>query len=347
MTDCQKGGCSKKRGIILQWHITHRCNLRCIHCYQETFRGRDLSLQQLLEILEQFRELVEYGKERYGWLKGHINITGGEPFAHRNFLELLEVFHQQEWLSFGILTNGSFIDRTMARRLRELSPSYVQVSLEGGEKVHNRIRGEGNFARTLEAIRNLQAAGVRTMIAFTAHAQNYKEFPAVARVGVELRVAKVWADRMIPWGQGASQHVLSPEQTQEFFQLMFQARKEAQNSQTQISMHRALQFLEGGQWPYYCTAGDTLITVMPQGEVYPCRRMPIEVGNAFQNPLLELYRSHSLLQKLRDKKNISSGCEGCRYNPLCRGGLKCLSYALTGNPFVRDPGCWLENTTSI
>ena len=23
--------------FIIQWHITHLCNLRCIHCYQEDY----------------------------------------------------------------------------------------------------------------------------------------------------------------------------------------------------------------------------------------------------------------------------------------------------------------------
>ena len=51
------------------------------------------------------------------------------------------------------------------------------------------------------------------------------------------------------------------------------------------------------------------------------------------------YSSH-LFGCLRDRGKISRGCQDCFYSTLCRGGLKCLSYALKGDPFKADPGCW-------
>ena len=32
--------------FVLQWHITHKCNLRCKHCYQEDY-SCDLDLDNL------------------------------------------------------------------------------------------------------------------------------------------------------------------------------------------------------------------------------------------------------------------------------------------------------------
>jgi len=107
-------------------------------------------------------------------------------------------------------------------------------------------------------------------------------------------------------------------------------------------MHRALQFLVGNGKPYHCTAGDTLLTVQPNGDLYPCRRMPIRVGNLLETSLLELYDNSTLLRQLRHPEQISDGCQDCFYAKLCRGGLKCLSYAVTGDPLKADPGCWLQ-----
>ncbi len=59
-----------------------------------------------------------------------------------------------------------------------------------------------------------------------------------------------------------------------------------------------------------------------------------------ERPLRELYDESDLFRALRDRSRISRGCERCAYATLCRGGLKCLSYALYGDPFERDPGCW-------
>jgi radical SAM protein with 4Fe4S-binding SPASM domain len=106
-------------------------------------------------------------------------------------------------------------------------------------------------------------------------------------------------------------------------------------------MIRALQFLVAGERPYRCRAGDSLITVMPNGDVYPCRRMPILVGNLMETPLAELYYRSDVFRALRDSQRVSDGCDVCRYAGVCRGGARCVSYAMTGDPFTADPGCWL------
>ena len=172
----------------------------------------------------------------------------------------------------------------------------------------------------------------------------------MARLGRKLRVARVWSDRLIPCGSGATlgSQLLTPQETREYFELMRQAQKQAQRAWfgcTEIAMHRALQFLVAGGQPYHCTAGDTLITVQPNGDLLPCRRMPIRVGNLLETPLRELYQC-DLFQSLRDRECVIAGCEGCAYAGQCRGGLRCLSYAVTGDPFVADPGCWLAASTA-
>jgi radical SAM protein with 4Fe4S-binding SPASM domain len=349
-TRCSHGQFRAPR-LRLQWHITERCNLRCVHCYQEARPLRELPFQELLKVLEQFKDLLTaLGNQAGGGpARGHITVTGGEPFVRRDFLELLQVFSaNRNCFSFAILTNGTFIDAAMAHRLHELRPSFVQVSIEGTPATHDRIRGPGNYEHAVSAVKHLVRERLRTLISFTAHRLNFREFTDVARLGRRLAVARVWADRLIPQGNGSNigDQVLTPEETLEFFRIMRQARDEARRcwfNQTEIAMHRALQFLEGGA-PYHCTAGDTLITVQPNGDLYPCRRMPIRVGNIMETPLVELYFRSDLFRALRNRRRVSEGCQHCFYNGLCRGGLKCLSYAMTGDPFQADPGCWLAST---
>jgi len=334
-------------GLLLQWHITERCNLRCSHCYQDGYSGQELDFGDLLNIMSQFKDLLKWWSRdsKRPAVTGHITVTGGEPFVRADFVDLLEVFAaNREHFSFAVLSNGSFIDGAMARRLRGLAPRFVQISIEGTRARHDEIRGAGNFDRTISAIRHLIDAGVRTLISFTAHRRNYREFGDVARLGTELGVSRVWADRLIPSG-GAStmaEQMLGPKQTREFFEIMAEARAEAQRcrfGRTEIAMHRALQFQVCGGRPYHCTAGDTLVTVQANGDLYPCRRMPIRVGNLMETPLARLYYDSHLFRALRDRNRVSEGCGGCLYERFCRGGLKCLAYAVTGDPFGGDPGC--------
>ncbi len=334
--------------LLLQWHLTERCNLRCAHCYQESYQGRELAPADWEAVLAQFVDLLHSAPTR---IPGHITVTGGEPFILTDFFALLERFaaHRRDF-SFAVLTNGTLIDAAAARQLKALGVGFVQVSVEGTESTHERIRGAGSYRRAVTAIEQLVKAGVRTMISFTAHRDNYREFPAVAELGYRLKAARVWADRLIPQGQGAalSELLMSPDETHEFIRIMAEARKAAQRrwfNHTEIAMHRALQFLEGGGLPYRCTAGESLLTLQANGDLLPCRRMPIVVGNVLQMPLAELYQSSPLLRALRDRERISVGCEACAFARLCRGGLRCLAYAVTGDPFHADPGCWLKKET--
>lgn len=341
------------RSLLLQWHITERCNLRCLHCYQEDYSSREMHWDQWVQVLDQFNALLARWRNGTGktGMRGHITVTGGEPFVHPDFMRLLEQFSEEKHrYSFAILTNGSMIDRPVARALSRLRPRFVQVSMEGGPETHDRLRGAGNFETTCDAIRHLVAANIPTLVSFTAHRENYREFPEVVEIACKLKVDKVWSDRFLPNGAGMDHmagEALTPEETREYFNSMAGVREATRRRwfcRTEVAMDRALQFLEGDGRPYFCKAGDSLITLMPNGDVYPCRRMPIHVGNLLEQPLEMIYNSHPLLKQLRDPQQVSEGCGGCFYTGLCKGGLKCLSYAVHGDPFVRDPGCWHGDT---
>ncbi len=99
---------------------------------------------------------------------------------------------ERSWTSFAILTNGTLINDKRARRLANLQVSYVQVSIEGMQATHDQIRGKGNFHLTVEAVKHLVRAGIRTVISFTAHQGNYREFAAVAKLGCSLQRHRVY-----------------------------------------------------------------------------------------------------------------------------------------------------------
>jgi len=344
-TDWPEAARRQARLLVFQWHITERCNRRCRHCYQEGYSGPELGLDDLLDVMEQFKALLADRNRASAprAVRGHINVTGGEPFVRGDFLDLLEAFHaNRRFFTFGILTNGTFIDAEMARRLRDLGVDFVQVSMEGGPATNDSIRGPGATEQTRAALTHLVRERISTAISFTAQRSNYREFPEVVRIGRELGVTRVWSDRLVPWGSGAADEVLTPEETRAFFEIMYRAHAETVGSfcRTRVHMGRALQFLVGGGRPYRCAAGDWLVTVEANGDVLPCRRMPIRVGNVLETPLTDIYHTNELLRDLRDRDRVPEGCEGCRYLRACGGGLRCLAYAVTGDPFTADPGCW-------
>ncbi|MZP30360.1 radical SAM protein [Heliobacterium undosum] len=371
--------------MLLQWHITERCNWRCAHCYQEdnapagadtdananantntyTYtnananagtgddedQGKgELAPEAWPGVIEQFKALLAELSRRQGrQARGQVTVTGGEPFIHPAFMDLLALLAAEKaHFRFAILTNGSRIDNAVARELRRLEPLFVQVSIEGSRERHEAIRGSGTYDQAVAALESLVRQGVPAFISFTAHRENYRDFPEVARLGRRLKVDKVWADRLIPFGrgEGLAGASLTPEETRDFLEIMSGARREAERSwfqrkRTVIALDRALQFLSDGGKPYRCTAGRSLLCLLPKGDVAPCRRLPLIAGNIRQATLSDIYFGAPLLAPLRDRANDPASCAGCLYRRACGGGLRCLAYAATGNPFQRDPGCWM------
>jgi len=339
--------------FTLQWHINSNCNLKCLHCYQENKEDIALEYTYLINILEQYKEFLRHENK-----KGHINLTGGEPLCNKNFYKILDYMSKdQDLYSYAILTNGTLITDEVAKKISEYKPQYVQVSLDGGKKIHEEIRGKGTFNKTLHAIKNLKKYGIYTSISFTAHKKNFREFKKVVDAGRKVKVNRVWTDRFIPIGGARKLKELSlnQEETREFFESIRKEKDkqdkkiqryieknnvtymEALKNNTEVSMVRALQFLESDTNIYSCSAGTSLITIMENGDLVPCRRMPIVIGNVLKDgSICKLYESSKIIKELQ-KKKIPEKCNGCENSDLCRGGLKCLAYAFEEDIYEKDP----------
>ena len=324
--------------FILQWHLGEQCNLKCLHCYQENHKYVNLPYENLVNIYEQYKELLKKLK-----MQGHINITGGEPLCNPHLFKILDLIKKDsDLISFSILTNGTLINKEIAKKIKSYNPYYVQVSLEGGKKTNDYIRGNGTYKKIANGIKCLKDEDIYTSISFTATKLNYKEFPRVVKYGVKYNVNNIWSDRYIPLGDSLDKDLMmNYDETREYLEIMSKERNKLNNKKnnyTTISMYRALQFQMTNDFAYGCTAGDTLLTVMENGDLVPCRRMPIVVGNLLKDNMYDLYQNNKLLKDLR-KNTIPDDCKSCEHAEMCHGGLKCLTYAIYKDLNHKDVGC--------
>jgi len=333
----------EQRPFKLQWHITDHCNLRCKHCYQENSINYETNINDCKILLDQFDELIEKIEDaEQVELKAHISITGGEPMLNGNFVNILKAIKDKKKYRYSVLSNGSFIDEESLSFFKTYPPLFIQLSMEGKRETHDDIRGKGDFDRTCHVANRLVKAGIKTILSFTAHKGNYKEFESVADIARELKVYKVWTDRLIPYGDGKQLTSMSIDETKDYIRLIKKVKNDKKygRSRTLVSADRALQFLSGGHH-YSCSAGRHLLTVMPDGTVYPCRRMPVNIGNIKEKTLTQIYEDNAFVDKLQKTTTIK-GCEKCKFSEVCRGGLKCLSFAIHNDAFIKDVGCWFN-----
>ncbi len=339
---------SRKHRILLQFHITGRCNLRCKHCYRTEGDVQPLSTEDIISVIEQFKALrEEYNRMHSICAKGHINLTGGEPFFRDDIRRILQYMGENEaYFSYGILSNGSFIDDEMIFLLKETKVSFVQLSIDGDRATHDALRAPGDYDRVLDTAEYLEKNGIRTYISFTANRENYRHLPEVARQCRKRRITKLWSDRLVPIGNGEelSALAITPDVIDDYIKTL----KKAQGNlllrrlypKTQVTMNRALQFLHSDGAVYSCSAADSLITVDEFGTVMPCRRMPINCGNVRTSTLKEIYFGHKTFLRLREKY-IPKECTHCKHASLCKGGAKCQCYARYGAFWRADPACRL------
>ena len=326
--------------ITLQWHLSEACNLRCKHCYQEDHVPVQLPYKDLLKTLNQYRKLL-----KTTGCKGNIALTGGEPLFCPHLFKLLdEMKKDKDLYTFSILTNGTLLTEELAAKIASYDPWFVQVSLEGGKETNDYVRGKGTFEKIGKAIKLLRKHDIWVSVSFTATKLNYRELPDVVDYVEKMGGSAVWSDRYIPLGdQRDKEFIMNLEETQEWLNIMaskkFQQQQEGKK--TIVSMRRALQFTRAFSEPIYqCVAGKGLITIMENGDIVPCRRMPIVVGNIHTDDMTDLYYNNPVLLDLQ-QQSIPLGCVNCKIKASnqCRGGLKCLTYALTGSYKNKDHGC--------
>ena len=122
--------------------ITSNCNLRCIHCYNESGELRD---QISVEAFKNVLGCYDNPK------KASITLSGGEPLLHPQVWKFIDMMLESGILARNILliTNATCITDDVANMLAEKHVS-VQVSLNGSRaELHDSICGKGNFERTM------------------------------------------------------------------------------------------------------------------------------------------------------------------------------------------------------
>ncbi len=314
---------------VLQWHITHACNLRCVHCYQEDYSShmpRDM-MERVLEKFGRYTELLK--------LQGQINLTGGEPLLHPDLFPIAEKI-KRNGHKLAVLTNGTLIGEDTARRLAALRPLFVQVSLDGPERIHDAIRGRGAFEKAVRGIDRLKEQGVKVLVSFTAQKGNYRSLAALASVCRDHGVDKLWWDRVVTSGEEEKRTLALT--TREFMSVV-SAGNRLRKEGYPVDNSRALQFIGdescGG---YRCSAGRDLLIVLADGSLMPCRRLPFITGHIDDGEIAPVLAANETMRKLRLAR-VPESCTSCPDVLRCFGGAKCVTYAQTGRWDVPDVNC--------
>ena len=352
--------------FAFQWHITDACNLRCTHCYRDERRQHEMPFEEAkLRVADQ----ILHAAPRMG-VRPFLALSGGEPLLYPRLFSLLDYLRDKAGAGFVLLeTNGTLLEPETVARLAGYYPllSDIQVSLDGGSaQIHDAIRGLGSFALSLEGLRRvIETTPLRTTISFTFHRGNVADIPRLLDLGEKLGVTGLYLSRLVPIGRGKSiaDLVMTPQEVRKVLALLHETNKRWATEQAQglsrptIAEDKTLFHLvdpqeaiiryqgENGRLGNACAIGVATLTILADGIVVPCRRLPIPIGNLRQQSLLEIWYGSDLLWQFRRRaRHLQGKCQECeflhKYPGLCSGGSACVAYGTCGDYHQPDPHCW-------
>lgn len=349
---------SERPNFTLQWHLTAKCDQNCKHCYMKdspTYFSElynELSFEDCKKIIDDFVSTIN------AWnVPGRINFTGGDPLLRTDFFDILQYAKKSKTV-FGILGNPNHITQETARRLKKIGVFRFQFSIDGLESTNDFLRGcPGLFKQTIKAIKLLKKEGIPTAVMFTVSNKNSEELIPVIRLVDKLGVTVFDFARLVPSGRGKTMihELLGKKEYKKLLEEVLEQYTKLCNKGCEVHFGRkeslwSLLYSDLGLLKHFdvnqetiqggCGVGCSILTVLVDGTVYPCRRLPIKVGKVPKESIRSIFINSKNLNRLRDITKFEK-CNKCDLKGLCRGCMA-VPYAIHNDPFKADPQCWKE-----
>ena len=312
----------------------------------ESEKKNELSLEDCIKVLDDF----EKTNKKLG-SKPAINFSGGDPLVRSDFFKLLEECKKRK-IPVQIIGNPYLINDQMAEKLAKVKIVNYQISIDGLKKIHDELRQKGSFDESMRALKVLKKHKVRTGVLFTLSKKNAKDLiPLIKKLNNKTDGFDF--SRLVPIGSGASMkdQMFTPQEYKKFLLKVFDLyRKIGKKSKTYFGtkddLWTLLFFEKGILKPKAneklvregCGMGIRHITILSDGTVVPCRRMPIKIGKVPEENFYDIFLNSKELNKIRQIEKMEK-CGKCELLMYCRG-CPAIAYAMKGNYFAADPQCW-------
>jgi len=258
---------------IVRLVYDYRCNLHCEHCTEARMRGKkgkkSFTPSDVRELSKQADEMG----------LAHFVITGGEPLIFPDLEKIIDAIDPDKFY-ISVDTNGWFLDRDMAKYLKEIGVDKIQLSLDSlNEEEHDRFRRKkGAFQRCIRAIDAALEEGLHIIVQTVVTKQRarskefikFLEFLNGKGVGVFVTYAK-------PVGNWEGNFdVLVEREDIEYV-------KELEKRYNVFTHFTPSYGLNLG-----CIAVKRMISITKYGDVMPCPYIYVSLGNFFKEPLRDI-----------------------------------------------------------
>lgn len=292
-------------------NITDNCCHRCLTCMQwRTITKNELSTSEWKDVIRQAAELKI----------SSLTIMGGEPLLRKD-LEQVISFAKKLRFDIKLITNSFLIDPKRARNLSSAGLDSAMISIDGTEKVHDKIRGrKGAYKKALEGIKELTENNIEVIISTTISKINIAYVMQVAKLAKQKSVQIVFnyfdqTPYFFNGLPGRNELKILESDLPKIDKLVDDLIKFKRQNPGVIAdsrndlLYGKKYFRDNIQKNLRCSACLTRIMIGSQGDVYGgCWSMG-KFGNLRQKSLKEIFFGPSYKQK--HKKMFFKNCPGC------------------------------------
>lgn len=308
--------------------LTHRCNLRCCHCYLGDERlgapssGAEADASFWCNLIDQVAEA--------GCL--FLLLTGGEPLLHPGFAAVYGRARERGLL-VTVFTNATLVDSATTAMLAEQPPQLVEVTLYGAsQEVFEQVSGvPGSHRRCLEGLDALATAGVRVGLKAMIMAESRHEIPAMRELARRRGLSFRLDPALFPCRDGGPsplRYRVPPEEA-----VAIEMEDPA------LRRRSAEYYRTARHWPpderlFTCGAGRTSFHVDPAGCLLPCLLVAGPGFDLRQGRFADGWRD--VIGRFQDQ-TVAAGyeCHRCEKRVIC--GLCPAEFQLeTGSPFRKS-----------
>lgn len=320
---------------------TMSCNLKCRHCCVSDMAPgefQSMSLEDAKLILSRCKDIMFEGRKS-------VSFLGGEPLCGDHFNELLDYAHEIGFDSIGISTNGILVDEEFAKTAKRNSVN-VQISLDGSNKeMHDYIRGEGSWEKTIRAIDILNKYGVDIQTNMVYHSGNIDHLEEYIDFVRSKNITKIRLISLMKMGRALHGMEIVPQDV--FIDKMCELLERRPDLLPYIDETSFMGMILRGkisQKVIACGAGVITVTIGSNGDVYPCLNLhadEFKMCNLFDENYKEQFETSKVKQTFAsihiDKMNAH--CAGCELRYFCGGICRGETYQMRGNIEEPYPHC--------
>ena len=307
--------------------LTVGCNLNCRHCYRESESTKNyyMPTNDLLNILQR---LAAAGLRS-------VELTGGEPLLHRDFIEILENCAQR-FEMVGVLSNGTLMNDRIAETFQAMRDRLLlSISLDGSTAAaHDLRRGSpGAFERTTGSIRLLTRFGVKVRVSMCVDEDSFSDVENTLQLARDLGAIAFSYTPVLPLGRGRSWAPQGWNLDGRHVKQVEAGLVERYKGFLTVIPKEAFCNLEGREG---CGAGYRTFAMDPWGYVRPCATYGADhvvIGNLREQTVEELF-GHPVTAALAELPLPSDEiCGDCSLAMFCR---YCGLRGFHGSEMLRD-----------